>query len=54
MGGQGGGGLFAFLGGITTLFVIVVVLNNSKGVAGILNSLGGLYGHATAAAKPGG
>ena len=49
-----GGGFFKWAGGITTLFVIVVVLNNSKGVAGILNSLGGLYGHATSAAKPGG
>jgi len=48
-----GSGFFKYLGGITTLFVIVVVLNNSKGVAGILNSLGGLYGHATQAAKPG-
>jgi hypothetical protein len=48
-----GGGIFKFLGGITTLFVIVAVLNNSKGVGSILNNLGGLYGHATKATAPG-
>ena len=48
-----GSSVFNFLGGITTLFVIVAVLNNSKGVGGILNSLGNLYGHATKAAQPG-
>jgi hypothetical protein len=47
-----GGGLFKFLGGITTLFVIAVVVSNGKGVGQILNGLGGLYGNAAKAAHP--
>jgi hypothetical protein len=48
-----GSGIFNFLGGITTLFVIVVVLNNSKGIGQILTALGKLYGTATKASVPG-
>ena len=41
-----GGELWGFLGGITTLFVIVVVMNNYKGVANTITALGNLYGSA--------
>jgi hypothetical protein len=49
-----GGGLFKFLGGITTLFVVAVVVSNGKGVGQILNGLGNLYGNAAKAAHPSG
>ena len=45
------GSLFEYAAGITTLFVIVVVMNNYKGVADIITSIGNLYG-AAVGSKP--
>lgn len=47
-----GSGVFKFLGGITTIVLVGVVLSNYKGVAAILNGLGGLYGAAAGASVP--
>jgi hypothetical protein len=47
-----GGGVFKFLGGITTLFVVAVVVSNGAGVGSILSGLGNLYGNAAKAAHP--
>ena len=41
-----GGELFTWAAGITTLFVIVVVMQNFRGVANVITSLGNLYGSA--------
>lgn len=49
---QSGSGLFGFLGGITTIVLVGVVLSNYKGVAGIMNGLGGLYTAAAGASTP--
>lgn len=49
---QSGGSVFGFLGGITTIVLVGVVLSNYKGVAAILNGLGGLYGAAAGASVP--
>lgn len=46
-----GGELFNYLAGITTLFVIVVVMNNYQGVANVITSMGNLYG-AAVGSKP--
>lgn len=48
---MGGGELFTYAAGITTLFVIVVVMNNALGVAQMLTALGNLYG-AAVGSKP--
>jgi O-antigen ligase len=45
--------LWVWLGGITSLFLVLIVLQNYKGVAGILGGLGSLYGVAAVnSAKP--
>lgn len=44
--------LFKFFGGITTIVLVAVVLSNAKGVASILNGLGGLYKAAASASHP--
>ena len=41
-----GGQLWTFAGGITALFLTLIVLQNYKGVAGILTGFGSLYGAA--------
>lgn len=41
-----GGEVFGWAMGITTLFVIVVVMNNYKGVANVITAMGNLYGSA--------
>jgi hypothetical protein len=46
-----GGQLWTFLGGITMLFLVLIVLQNYKGVAGILGGLGSLYGTAAKASS---
>ena len=43
--------LATWLGGITSLFLVLIVLQNYKGVAGILKGLGGLYGTAANASS---
>lgn len=45
------GGLWNWLGGITTIVLAGVVLSNGGNVANILNGLGNLYGAAAGAAK---
>ena len=47
-----GSGVGKWLGGITTIVLVGVVLTNYKGVAAILNGLGNLYGAAAQAANP--
>jgi hypothetical protein len=47
-----GSGAGKWLGGITTVVLVGVVLTNYKGVAAILNGLGNLYGAAAQAANP--
>jgi hypothetical protein len=47
------GSVWNWLGGITTIVLVGVVLSNGKNVAQILNSLGGLYGAAAGAARSG-
>jgi hypothetical protein len=42
----GGNELFTYAAGITTLFVIVLVMQNALGVSQILTALGNLYGSA--------
>jgi len=47
-----GSSLFNWLGGITTIVIIGIVVSNGKGVAQILNGLGGLYKAAASSAHP--
>lgn len=49
-----GSSVFNWLGGITTIVLVGVVVSNGKGVAQILNGLAGLYKAAASAAHPGG
>jgi len=49
---MGGGQLWNWLGGITTLFLVGIVLVNYKGVAAILGGLAILYGTAASASAP--
>ena len=46
-----GGQLWTFMGGITALFLTLIVLQNYKGVAGILTGFGNLYGAAANASS---
>lgn len=46
-----GGQLWTFMGGITALFLTLIVLQNYKGVAGILTGFGSLYGAAANASS---
>ena len=45
------GQLWTFMGGITTLFLVLIVLQNYKGVAGILSGFGSLDGAAAKASS---
>ena len=47
-----GSSVFNFLGGITTIVLVGVVLSNYQGVAAILQGLGGLYSAAAGASTP--
>ena len=46
------GQLWNWLGGITTIVLVGIVLSNYKGVSSILGSLAILYGAAASAAHP--
>lgn len=48
-----GSSVFNWLGGITTIVIVGVVLSNGKNVATILGGLGNLYSAAAGAAKAG-
>jgi hypothetical protein len=47
------GSVWNWLGGITTIVLVGVVLSNGANVANILKGLGSLYGAAAGAAKSG-
>lgn len=47
------GSVWNWLGGITTIVLVGVVLSNGKNVSTILNGLGGLYKAAASAASAG-
>lgn len=38
------------LGGVATIIIVGLVVSNARGVAGIINSIGGLYAGAAKAA----
>lgn len=39
------------LGGVATIIIVGLVVSNAKGVAGIINSIGGLYSSAALSAQ---
>jgi hypothetical protein len=45
-------GAFGWLAGITTLFIVAIVVSNTKGVANIITGLGNLYGSVIPGFKP--
>ena len=45
------GSVWNWLGGITTIVLVGVVLSNGKNVASVLTGIGGLYSAAAGAAK---
>ena len=49
---QQGSAVFNWLGGITTIVLVGIVVSNGSGVGQILNGLAGLYKAAASAAHP--
>lgn len=45
-----GNSIVNVLGGVATIVIVGLVVSNANGVAGIINSIGNLYGNAAKAA----